>query len=256
MPVFKCNGALHYYAHVPKCGGRSVEEYLKERFGELWFLDDAFYSPPPAERWTKSAPQHVPFAALTRLIPETEFASSFAVVRHPVDRAVSSFNYFKSNMGRVPLPMSMEEWFEEYVALRHAYPFYLDNHLRPQHELIPDAARIFRLESELDDLVSHLDDIAGEASGPRAIPKTHATGKRADLVSVPVPPGLIARLQDYYAVDFERFGYAPDPTKPPMMLMFDKSAHGPVDQLRHFWRLQKRRLWLGQKRRFSNPGAD
>jgi len=37
MPIFRINDQLHYFAHVPKCGGSAVETYLTRRFGPLGF---------------------------------------------------------------------------------------------------------------------------------------------------------------------------------------------------------------------------
>ena len=34
MPFFRIDRELHYFAHVPKCAGASVEVYLRKRFGK------------------------------------------------------------------------------------------------------------------------------------------------------------------------------------------------------------------------------
>src|SRR5690606_34944645 len=109
MPVFRIGDRLHYYAHVPKCGGSSVEAYLKARFGGLAFLNTRFLDLPEARRWTRSSPQHLPWDAFTRLVPADWIASSFAVVRHPVRRLVSAFQYQVEVEGTVAPLWSIDE---------------------------------------------------------------------------------------------------------------------------------------------------
>ena len=50
MPIFRHDGALYFFAHVPKCGGQSVEDYLSRRFGPLAFLNNDYYARPIAWR--------------------------------------------------------------------------------------------------------------------------------------------------------------------------------------------------------------
>ena len=71
MPIFRIGDTLHYYAHVPKCGGSSVEAYLRTRFGSLAFLNTRYLDLPEQARWTRSSPQHMALADLHRLIPPT-----------------------------------------------------------------------------------------------------------------------------------------------------------------------------------------
>ena len=64
MPFFRIDRELHYFAHVPKCAGASVEVYLRKRFGKIAFANSQFYNVPEAQRWTKSSPQHIDREAL------------------------------------------------------------------------------------------------------------------------------------------------------------------------------------------------
>jgi Sulfotransferase family len=212
MPLFRAANAIHLFAHVPKCGGASVEAYLRDRFGELGFLDTRRYDRPSWAMWTRTSPQHVPTAALARLIPSGWIASSFAIVRHPVDRLVSAYNHCIDPQAVLPAGLSIEEWFEEFLLISRRNPWLYDGHLLPQTDLVPEDATWFRLEAGLEPVVAHLDRLAGDASGPRSIGHSRhsaaTTGLRKETRRL--SPRLLARIEAHYAADFARFGYAPD----------------------------------------------
>ncbi len=209
MPIFRIGDKLHYYAHVPKCGGSSVEAYLRTRFGSLAFLNTRYLDLPEDSRWTRSSPQHVALADLHRLVPADWIASSFAVVRHPVKRLVSAFQFQVEVEGTVAALWSIDEWFDDWLKCAGAEPFRYDNHLRPQSEIVPEGATIFRLEDGLDALVPHLDTLAGNSEGPRRIAAENVRKKAMgpDASRLKPSPETLARIGVYYAEDFRRFGY-------------------------------------------------
>lgn len=210
MPVFRIGDKLHYYAHVPKCGGSSVEGYLRTRFGGLAFLDTRFLDLAAPRRWTKSSPQHLPYDAFTRLVPADWIASSFAVVRHPVKRLVSAFQYQVEVEGTVAPLWSIDEWFDDWLKRAAEEPFLYDNHLCPQAAIVPKDAAVFRLEDGLDAIVPHLDRLAGNSAGPRAIAAENVRkkGMSPDAERLKPSAETLARAARFYAEDFARFGYA------------------------------------------------
>lgn len=220
MPVFRIADSLHYYAHVPKCGGSSVEAYLKARFGTLAFLDTRFLSLPEARRWNRSSPQHLPWDAFTRLVPADWIVSSFAVVRHPVNRLVSAFQFQVEVEGTVAPLWSIDEWFDDWLKRAEEEPFLYDNHLSPQSAIVPPKATVFRLEDGLDAIVPYLDRLAGNTKGPRSVPAENVRqmGVKPDAERLKPSAETLARVMTFYAEDFARFGYAETP--PP------KSARG------------------------------
>jgi len=243
MPLFRCAGEIHYFAHVPKCAGRSVEIYLEARFGELGFLERDFRAIPLEQRWSKSSPQHIPASLAMRLFPADWIASSFAVVRHPVSRVVSSYNYYLASVRTIPAALGIEEWFDEYLAFKRRFPYWLDNHLRPQVEMVPEAAAVFRLEDGLGALVEHLDHLAGTTTGPREIPHEHGTPTPPGMVKIPLSAAFSSRLEAYYAADYRRFGYDPDPARPARVLAPERrSALALPRLLRH--RLKRRAVLM------------
>lgn len=217
MPVFRIGDRLHYYAHVPKCGGSSVEAYLKARFGPLGFLDTRFLDLPGAQRWTRSSPQHLPWDAFTRLVPEGWIASSFAVVRHPLKRLVSAFQYQVEVEETVAPLWSIDEWFDDWLKRAGDEPFLYDNHLCPQSAIVPPEAAVFRLEDGLDAVVPHLDRLVGDTNGPREIPAENIRrkGMGPDAERLKPSAETLARVARFYAGDFARFGYGAEPPAKP-----------------------------------------
>lgn len=212
MPIFRINDKLHYYAHVPKCAGTSVEAYLARRFGTLAFVNTRFLSEPEPGRWTKSSPQHLPLDAFHKLIPSDWIASSFAVVRHPVKRLVSAFQ-FQVEVEKTVAPLwTIDEWFDDWLKRKDAEPFRYDNHIRPMADLVPADAAFFRMEDGLDPVVAHLDRLAGNKEGARSIGAENVRTKKmpTDAQRLTPSPETRARMADYYAEDFRRFGYSID----------------------------------------------
>lgn len=207
MPIFRIGGELHYFAHVPKCGGTSVETYLAERFGPLGFLESHRMQIPMDLRWNRTSGEHIPAAELYRLIPPDWLVSSFAVVRHPLRRLISAFFFARDITLKLPISADFNLWAVTALSLVPQDPYLLEGHLRPQSALVPKAARIFRLEDGLDPIVAYLDGLAGNSLGPRQIaPRNVGTWRGNDADPVPTDQ-VLALVAKVYAEDFARFGY-------------------------------------------------
>lgn len=223
MPIARVGSSLIYYAHVPKCAGSSIEDYLIERFGPLAFLNRDYRRTPPVHRWSNTSPQHIDTKALDLLFPQDFFAASFAVVRHPAARLRSAFEFQKARR-HVSLRLRFDTWLTLHERQRDTAPFQHDNHLRPMTDLVPQEARVFRMEDGLDPVVAWLDELAGNRDGPREIPRANKT---KDMVRVSRSPwkqwirsrlqvgmpdldeALCSRIYSLYKEDYDRFGYDP-----------------------------------------------
>ncbi|MHA3980924.1 sulfotransferase family 2 domain-containing protein [Halovulum sp. GXIMD14794] len=225
MPFFRAGSGIYYFAHVPKCAGSSVEAYLRTRFGEMSFLDDRFLLRPEAERWTRTSPQHADWTTVRRLFGEGFFDGAFAVVRHPVSRAISAYHFQIEVEGTAPADISFHDWLQEMRSRQALDPFAIDNHFRPQVDFLPEDCAIFHLEHGLDALVPYLDRLTGVSDGPRAIGhiNSRGTAKTAPGVNMAgaktatkasAGPSEIALLAEIYAEDFRRLGYRPDSPDP------------------------------------------
>lgn len=209
MPIFRIDGELHYFAHVPKCAGASVEVYLRKRFGKVAFANSQFYNLPEPQRWTKSSPQHIDRKALALLVPPGWIASSFGIVRHPVTRLRSAYDYQLTGEKTVPEGMDINAWFLDWVAQRDRMPFRYDNHPRPAADLVPHGATVFRLEEGLEGVVAYLDGLAGNSDGPRKMPHENKSrgGVSYAAGQAPLSDEVLGVIAKVYAEDFKRFGY-------------------------------------------------
>lgn len=205
MPFIKSAGKLIYFAHVPKCGGAAVEEYLRARFGTVGFADERFDELAGALHWSRSSARHVPAAILDRLFPPGFFDAAFAVVRHPVDRLVSEYHFLRDVLKRIDRSESFATWLAHIDRAIAENPWRYDNHLRPMADLVPGDATIFRLEEGLEPIIPYLDGLVGASDRPLGFGRVLTRDP-----SIPkVVPGLeeIATIERLYRQDFERFGY-------------------------------------------------
>lgn len=258
MPIARIGSKLVYFAHVPKCAGSSVENYLRDRFGRLALLDRKYLLIDTQDRWSKSSPQHVDWVSLMRLFPEDFFNEIFAVVRHPVDRAMSAFRFQADVEGSVPEGMTFSGWLVAEASLRQSRPYHSDNHSRLQCDFLPPAGTgkctLFHLEHGLDAVIPYLDGIAGTDSGPRAMGHDLRAATRKSGPIMPTEED-IALISEIYAADFEVLGYLPDqkmPLAPPPELTEEfatKNAEARARARGPFNRLVRRLQRRGQKRR-------
>lgn len=217
MPIFRIGPKLVYFAHIPKCAGSSVEDYISERFGPLAFLDRKYLSAEPDKRWSNTSPQHVTWATLERLFPGGFFSDIFTVVRHPLDRAVSAYRFQSEVEGTIAQGTSFGEWLQSEASLWVTSPHRHDNHSRPQIDFLPPAGglncTVFHLEHGLDALIPYFDGLSKTQSNPRAMGHTLRAGTPRDGTFAPTEAdrALVAKI---YAADFERFGYVPDNRMP------------------------------------------
>lgn len=187
-------------------------QYLRDRFGIVAFNDGKFHFVPEAERWSKTSPQHIDVETLKKLFPEDFFDASFTIVRHPVSRLVSAFQFQREVERIVPEDVTFGAWLSDSAAKRVEHPFIYDNHTRPMDEIVPTGAKVFHMEDGFDPLIAWLDEVTGDTTGPRSLPKINERkGSRRQQAGNTVPTradiNLIAKL---YARDFERFGYEPE----------------------------------------------
>lgn len=212
VPFFRIGDKLHYFAHVPKCAGSSVEAYLRARFGPLAFVDTAYRAIPVHRRWTRSSPQHITVEDLRWLVPSEWIASSFAIVRHPVTRLISAFKFQAEIERTIPESWAVADFVADWVERSEREPYLYDNHLRPQTDLVPPDATVFRLEDGLAPVVDHLDRLAGNKSTPREITPENVRPSAIppDSPRLRLQAETLTLIGDLYAEDFQRFGYSLD----------------------------------------------
>ncbi|MFX0543673.1 sulfotransferase family 2 domain-containing protein [Roseovarius sp. S4756] len=215
MPLIRISGRILYFAHVPKCAGTALELFLESHIGPLAFRNSAFNRIPPEDRWTRSSPQHVDAASLALLFPPNFIDESFAVVRHPVDRIVSVFRFQRDIEGRIETDMPFGNWLDSVAKEDVQGQWALDNHTRTMDAIVPEKARIFRLENGLEPVVAWLQGILGpDTQLPRTVPPRNVLSDRLAHegrpdIPVRITPDIIDKIAAVYRADFDRFGYEP-----------------------------------------------
>ncbi|MBF9036660.1 sulfotransferase family 2 domain-containing protein [Rhodobacterales bacterium HKCCE2091] len=213
MPIIRAGAQLIYYAHVPKCGGSSVETYLENRFGPVAFVDTRHHQVPRERRWSRTSPQHIDRAVLDRLFPRGFFDAAFAVVRHPVARLVSAYHFQVEVEQSAPANMPFSDWLDMLPEAMEDDPYIYDNHTRPMTEIVPEGAQVFHIEHGIDAMIPWFDGITGRQDGPRALRRVNERKGKGQGRTAPSAAD-VARIADLYAADFDRFGYVPDRKAP------------------------------------------
>lgn len=212
MPLAVIQGAPVLFAHVPKCAGSAVEDYLERAFGPIALLDRGYTARPPEARWTRTSPQHADAASLARLFPPHFLRASFAIVRHPVRRIVSVYYYQKYIEGLISSSTTLEDWLESLRAPGRDPAMY-DNHTRPMVEMVPEDARVFRLEDGWHAVIDWLQALAGiSVTLPRTMPEINVLSERLAsegkvFCPVEITDAAIGTICSLYRDDFSRFGY-------------------------------------------------
>lgn len=145
MPIFRHDGAIYLFAHVPKSGGSTVEHGLQDAGIKMSFLD-ADWLGPNVPDWNRSSPQHVPRNVLARLFDPDFFDHSFAFMREPVDRFLSAFNFNRS-LGHIPRRQGLRRFLDRLERSDNHFENRFDNHFLPADRIVPETCTIFHLEN-------------------------------------------------------------------------------------------------------------
>lgn len=132
MPIIKYKDAFLHFAHIPKCGGTSVERYLQSLNGvSVAFLDELYVARPPRQHWNISSPQHVDGESIGRLFPKDFFTAFFTIVRDPMTRLESAYRFQRLRERSIG-----DETFDHFVKTRlrdnYMTKGWVDNHFYPQ----------------------------------------------------------------------------------------------------------------------------
>ncbi|WP_165589927.1 sulfotransferase family 2 domain-containing protein [Phaeobacter italicus] len=158
-PITCCNNKIAHFAHVPKCGGVSVEFYAMKTGIQLAFWDSHYVSHPAPQKWNISSPQHIDGPSLARLIPPAFLDFGFAVVRDPISRLKSAFKFQMLVERKIETDRLLSDFVREDLIEAAGTLGKWDNHFLPQSQfLIPKMSyQVFRLEDGLDQVKTFMD---------------------------------------------------------------------------------------------------
>lgn len=201
MPLAHHDGKSIFFAHVPKTGGSSVEDYLISRFGPLSLIDVN------KRRGLRGTGLIVPATHLAaidiaELVPH-DLAYSFAVVRDPMSRLMSEFRY-QSGVSRMSR-LGFSTWLRIMLGAVTREPRLYENHIRPQSDLVPEDADVFRLEDGFDAMIAALDRVTGTERPDLIVP--HINTRKKDPITISQEDAAL--IERVYAADYDRFGYQP-----------------------------------------------
>jgi hypothetical protein len=199
MPLLYTREKKIFFAHVPKTGGTSVQDYLLRRFGSLALLGRHRQVGTRGTSLIISA-THVSALDLEELLPP-DLDWSFAVVRDPVRRLQSEYR-FQLGASRASR-LGFSSWLRTMIAAAQRDPRVYGNHIRPQVDLLPEETEVFRLEDGLEAIIPRLDAVVGDSAPDLVI--GHLLKRKAEPIAVSREDARL--IADYYSADYERFGY-------------------------------------------------
>lgn len=229
MPALSTQAGLLYFAHVPKTGGTSVEEYLIRNYGALDLIDRGWHEArlrgERADARFQCSDQHLVWEDALTCLPQPP-DMVFGVVRDPVKRLISEYRFqihYRPKL-RWLTRLGFSAWLAAMLRAARRDPYICDNHIRPQTDFLPSEAKVFRLEEGL----SALPGWVADQVGPPAVGlEMHHSQKAPEEQARPIVPSrrALKAIKTFYAVDYARFGYAPpDVSSAPGMSLFDLSS--------------------------------
>lgn len=205
------------FIHVPKCGGTSIEEYLRTHAAAIGHRAE-----PGLDRTMRRA-------GLAETLNRHPGYFVFAFVRHPLDRLVSTWRHGLRGAGpyyeRPVRDLTLAEYVRIAVEGRTAEQSEFDRyHLLPQVAFVPDAGRRTLFGVALDPRVTcglvgrfeRLDDdfrtICGRLGIPTlGLPRLQLAPDEAERPrphwSERFDPDTRRLAEDLYRDDFAAFGY-------------------------------------------------
>lgn len=200
MPLLITHGKMIFFAHVPKTGGTSVQEYLIRRFGSLALLGRHRQCATRGTSLIISA-AHLSAHDLEEMLP-ANLDWSFALVRDPVRRMQSEYR-FQHGISRASR-LSFSTWLRAMIVAARREPRIYDNHIRPQVDLLPDGTEVFRLEDGIDAIIPRLDAMVGQSAPDLEI--RHLLKSKSETFAMTQEDARL--IADFYSEDYDRFGYS------------------------------------------------
>jgi len=206
MPLVRNNNYLCHFAHVPKCGGTSIESYLVKNGMKLAFYDPYYFKRPAQPKWSISSPQHIDGYSLSRIVPSSFLDFGFGVVRNPVDRFLSAFDHYKRS-GAIPADKNVDDFVMLELQEISSHIGVLDNHFLPQVGFFLGELnyKIFRIENGFREIKNFIDrafKLQNTDTDIRALNRKPETISRSVLKS-----SSIKEIESVYKCDYETYNY-------------------------------------------------
>lgn len=191
------------FVHIPKTGGTSIERMLQLRECKANLFNSNYKREPVYQHFTPDK--------LKALIPKEKWDTyyKFVTVRHPLQRALSDFKFFRSN--KVYNSMKSAQpitTFSDYCKLAenivstndfHTNPFY--DHFIPQYYYFNDI--IYNKVCRFETFINDIEDVKKSIGCISPLKHVNSSSR----IKVEVTPEDISIIERVYAQDYEQFGY-------------------------------------------------
>jgi hypothetical protein len=204
------------FIHIPRCGGTTVELALSSlnHWTDIELGSTLFGQKVNVHYWTRfGLHKHSMAKQISNVIGHAGWSRfyKFALVRNPIARAVSIFEFVKSRPGTYQCPQAD---FNDFVRANVGHNRGPDELLRPQLHWVTDAKgrlivdQVFHMEQVLLDP----DAVVARLGLPRDVASSirfgHANRSVIRVEPSTIETDAIESLRRVYAPDFEAFGYS------------------------------------------------
>lgn len=155
MPLFRATGRTILFTHIPKSGGSSVEASLENAGLTLSFLDTAWWD---RERkvTNTSSPQHLLANDMKQLFSDDFFDYKFALIRNPVDRFISAYNFNKNRIGGLSISEFLNRLHKRKKSKGDYFGRDFDNHFEPAGNFLMESTELFFLKQGMNSIITQL----------------------------------------------------------------------------------------------------
>lgn len=199
MPVYRIGGKNVLFIHIPKTAGMAMGAHLGS-------CGPAVFEEKIPHGSGSFGARHQPATVLKTVYFPEMIDYAFTVVRHPVTRLVSEYRYQRRS-GNIQLSryrmFGFDIWLSHALYRLRSNPNYRSGHFRPQVDYECFDCEVFHHEDGLDKVSKRISAITGTTI-PDSPPKTNVSPHRPVTIS----QTSFKLIADYYAADFERFGYS------------------------------------------------
>jgi len=201
MALFRIQGKIVLFVHIPKTGGTSIGKALMAA-GAKTALHAIGVRP-----YSRCEPPHAHAAVLQKLVSDDFYDLALAVHRNPYSRLVSEYR-MRMRVTDPQRQPAFDTWVNETLDAYKADPYHLDNHIRPQTSFLFDKVKAFRYEDGLRHVRAHLAyngiDIGEIPTDPHS----------RETPPIQANPGTLHRVRKLYKADFRLLGYDPHNLSP------------------------------------------
>ena len=208
MPIFLNSKKTVHFAHIPKSGGTSIENYiLSSGVAKYAFLDRNFAIHRADSAWNASSPQHIDGPSLKRLFPIGFFTDYFTMFRDPVERFASAYLFQMNEPGSSIKSININEFVTKHLEKSFAINGYCDNHFLPQSRfLYPGGSyKLFFLSIDgMEKVKTYLDNLFEIPNTFSQVPRTMQSNKQSSInLKASLTNKSVEQLKLIYKEDYE-----------------------------------------------------